>query len=257
VIDVNTLNQLAKESEIDEFTLLREYLQIHFLDKFYRSSKLKKTYFKGGTAIRLLFGSSRFSEDLDFTAQLELSIIRSILNDTVRRLSSEFPEISIKDVKTIEGYSAKLYLPTELSRQSLTIKLDFSYRESAVESMVSPVETKLPIGTISLVEHLSAKEILAEKVRALLTRRKGRDLFDVWYLLSKKTVLDDNLVQKKPQTYKKKFLFEELISAIEKWSDEDIDQDLKRFLPVSDRKIILELKRLVLEKLDNKTKRNI
>lgn len=251
MIDIDTLRKLAAETEIDEFTLLREYLQIHFLDRFYRNSRLEKTFFKGGTAIRLLFGSSRFSEDLDFTTGLDKSSLKKIIDSVVVQLSAEFSQISIRQIKTIEGYNCKLYLPTELSKQPLTIRLEFSQRESVKEPVVSPIETALPVAAVSLVEHLSASEILAEKMRALAIRKKGRDLFDLWYLLSKKTQVKPELIQQKFDFYRKKFLLKELLVNIKKWNEEDIDQDLRRFLPVSERKIIGELKRLTLAKLES------
>lgn len=249
MIDAHSLEKLAQDLEIDEFTVLREYLQVQFLSRFYKNDLTRKIYFKGGTAIRFLLGSSRFSEDLDFTTELSTGIIKRAIDLAVEQLGGEFPELDVKEVGVVQGYSAKLYLGTELSRQKLTIKLDFSQREEVVEPMVSPIETVLPVGIVPLVEHLSAREILAEKIRAVLTRKKGRDLFDFWYLLSKKIPLDLGLVQKKLELYKKKFSMQELMITIQEWDEKDIDQDLRRFLPVSERRIIRELKRLILGKL--------
>lgn len=249
MLDTVNLRKLAKEFEIDEFTVLREYLQIHFLDRFYKIPKLSGVYFKGGTAIRLLFGSSRFSEDLDFSSRVEIPRLRNFLNSATKKLIPEFPGLKIKEVKTVEGYSAKLYLPTEISRQDLTVKLDFSRREVVKEKLTSPIETRLPISGVVLVEHLSKEELLAEKIRALVIRQKGRDLFDLWYLLSKNTRIDIRLMQKKFDLYDKKFSYEELKNIVENWDERDLEQDIRRFLPIPERRIIGELKRLTLEKL--------
>lgn len=249
MIDLDNIKQLAKKFEIDGFSILREYLQIRFLDEFYKNHDLKNTYFKGGTAIRLLFGSSRFSEDLDFTTYENKEKLETILASVVNKLGSEFPSLTIKELETIEGYSAKLYLPTEIASHPLTVKLDFSQREKVGAPLTSPIETELPIGGVSLVEHLSEKEILAEKVRALMARRKGRDLFDLWYLLSKGVLFDKDLIDNKLKFYDEKFQKEKLIEAIEHWDQKDIDQDLRRFLPLSQRKVINQLKRIVLAKL--------
>ena len=47
---------------------------------------------------------------------------------------------------------------------------------------------------------LSLNEIVAEKMRALLQRKKPRDVFDVWFLINQKRIkLDKNLLQKKLQ----------------------------------------------------------
>src|SRR5438445_12643189 len=47
---------------------------------------------------------------------------------------------------------------------------------------------------------LGVREIVAEKVRALLQRRMPRDVFDVWFLIEKKGIkLDAELLRKKLQ----------------------------------------------------------
>lgn len=250
MIDLTNLKKISQQFQIDEFTVLREYLQIHFLDKFYQQSNLNSTYFKGGTALRLIFGSSRFSEDLDFTSLLPVNNIKGILKQTVKILDAQFPNITIKDVDTIQGYSAKLYLPTEISKQHLTVKLDFSQREEVVQTLTSPVETQLPVTSIALVEHLSKEEMLAEKMRALKNRRKGRDLFDLWFLLSKQTSINQKLIQKKFDFYDDTFNIEDIKRKIDSWGEKELDQDLRRFLPRQERRVIPELKRIVLEKLE-------
>lgn len=249
MIDKTTLAQFSKSFDIDEFSVLREYLQVCFLEKFYQNPNLVSTFFKGGTAIKLLFGSRRFSEDLDFTTKLDGKSLRQVIVQVKNSLLPEFPNLTVKELDTFAGYSAKLYLPTEISAQDLTIKLDFSQRESVLEKMSSPLETLLPVATTAVVEHLSAKEILSEKIRALSKRKKGRDLFDFWYLSSKRVPLDISFVKKKYAYYQEDFSVKSLVEKVEKWSEEEIDSDLRRFLPLGDRKIIPELKRLVLDKL--------
>lgn len=249
MIDKTTLAQFSKSFDIDQFSLLREYLQVCFLEKFYQNPNAVNTFFKGGTAIKLLFGSRRFSEDLDFTTKLNDKSLKQVIARVKTSLLPEFPNLTVRELDSFEGYSAKLYLPTEISAHDLTIKLDFSQRESVLEKTSSPLETLLPVATTAIVEHLSAREILTEKIRALSKRKKGRDLFDLWYLLSKQVPLNVSFVKKKFAYYKEDFSLKSLIEKTEKWPEKEIDSDLRRFLPVGDRKIIPELKRLVLGKL--------
>ena len=70
MLDKETAQDLSKKLNIDLFTIYREYLQLLFLKYFYNQKETDKVYFKGGTALRFLFGSFRFSEDLDFTTLL-------------------------------------------------------------------------------------------------------------------------------------------------------------------------------------------
>ncbi len=178
MIDQNQRKQFAAKYQISEYTILREYVQILFLDEFYQNKIVKQTYFKGGTAIRLLFGSPRFSENLDFSSKQTSAILEKAVFSTVKNLRSVLPNLTVKNLKTLQGYSAKLYFPTEISSQPLTVKLDFSLRENILETTTGAVETELPIKILSVVEHLSEKELLAEKIHALINRRKGRDIFE-------------------------------------------------------------------------------
>ena len=47
---------------------------------------------------------------------------------------------------------------------------------------------------------LRVDELLAEKVRAVMTRDKPRDVYDVWLLLRNGVKLDKGLVEKKLRT---------------------------------------------------------
>ncbi len=48
--------------------VLREYLQVLILKELYKLPDGKKLYFTGGTYLRLVHQTKRFSEDLDFNA---------------------------------------------------------------------------------------------------------------------------------------------------------------------------------------------
>ncbi len=48
MITNNQLKQLSRHYQIDEFTILREYLQLIFLSYLYQKKEGKKIFFKGG-----------------------------------------------------------------------------------------------------------------------------------------------------------------------------------------------------------------
>lgn len=252
MIDKTLLKQLAIKFQTNEYTILREYVQILFLDKFYQNTSIKRTYFKGGTAIRLLLASPRFSEDLDFSSKQTPAELEKVVYSTVKELTAVLPNLTVKNLETIHGYSAKIYLPTELSTQPLTVKLDFSLRGNILETLTSAVETTLPVKIISIVEHLSPKELLAEKIHALINREKGRDVFDLWFLLTKETPFDRKFIDKKLAFFSQKLDTKDLVVRIKNWPDKDLETDLRPFLSLNDRKIIPELKRLLALKLNKK-----
>ncbi|MCX8009472.1 MAG: nucleotidyl transferase AbiEii/AbiGii toxin family protein, partial [Patescibacteria group bacterium] len=111
--------------------------------------------------------------------------------------------------------------------------------------------TKFPIVIFPLICHLSFEEILKEKIKALLTRGKGRDIFDLWFLIHKRIPFDREFVQAKMKFYNESYDKTHVLDTIYKFDDKSLDQDLRRFLPKSERSIIPELKRLLLDSLKN------
>ncbi|MDP3994776.1 MAG: nucleotidyl transferase AbiEii/AbiGii toxin family protein [bacterium] len=250
MIDPITLKQLSDQKQIDQFTLLREILQITFLNEMFSFPETKDMYFKGGTCLKLLYQSNRFSEDLDFSTTIKKNRLDSIVDESVKKMQKVFPGLSVKNEKSLEGVTKKIYLKTEISPQDLTIRLDFSQRENVLEPKQSVISTDLPIPSFTLVNHLSNREILAEKYRAIMSREKGRDIYDFWYLLTKKTFLDGKLVQSKLNLYGKKYEPTIFIEKIKRWNNNEIIQDVNKFLPKKDREILAKIKELLLKELD-------
>src|SRR5665647_2695599 len=76
--------------------ILREYLQYKILDIIFKQEISSKLVFLGGTAIKICYGSSRFSEDLDF--------------DNFGLTPDEFTSLSviIKKELELEGYAVEM-----------------------------------------------------------------------------------------------------------------------------------------------------
>jgi len=243
--------QLSRELKIDLFTIYREYLQILFLKYFYRQKESQKIYFKGGTALRLLYGSFRFSEDLDFTSLVKKEELKELINKSINELSVEVAGVHFKKTESIaDSFSGRIFQEIPEFKIPLTIRLDFSLREKPVLSVDSSyLETIFPVSPYPHVSHFKPEEMLAEKIRAVLTRCRGRDVFDFWFLLSKRVPVDWNLVNKKMTIYKKKVSKKDLLRALEGFPQDEIKNDLTRFLPMSHRNLIKEVKNLALEKI--------
>ena len=62
---------------------------------------------------------------------------------------------------------------------------------------------------------LDKEEILAEKIRAILTRYKARDVYDLNELLLDKVKINFDLINKKLQTYNKTFIPDEFEEKLE------------------------------------------
>ena len=58
------------------------------------------------------------------------------------------------------------------------------------------------------------KEVFSEKIRALLTRKKSRDLYDIYFLIKRNIALDLNLVEEKMKFYNKAYEVKEAVERI-------------------------------------------
>lgn len=244
MLTLNQTQDLAEFYQINEFTIFREYLQLLFLGYLYRHPKSNKIHFKGGTAIRLLLNSPRFSEDLDFSSQYNQRQLKKIIAEVEKKLQKELPEAKIslqyQGRKSIR-FRFKYHSPD--FKYPFAIRLDLTEKEKVQKAAASPLVTKYPL-IFPVITHLAPEEILAEKIRALLTRGKGRDVFDLWFLLAQGAKINPSLVKIKLKEVDKKFNQENLIKKIEAFPIRKLELDLGQFLPQPQRKIISNLKSL-------------
>jgi len=245
MIDKSRLTEYSIKYKIDQYTVLREYIQIVFLNYLFQEKKAEHLTFKGGTALRLLYNSPRFSEDLDFNSDLDPDEIRKLLNTAIINTSKLVDDIELKELDTIQGFSSKIYFKSDISSMPLTIKLDFSFRESSIDEIKKTITTELPVQIYSLINVFSAKEILAEKIRTLFQRVKGRDIYDIWFLLNIQTPLDLNMINKKLELINKKFDYNELLDVLNNFEQKQLEKDLFKFLPINQRQIVSQLIELI------------
>lgn len=251
MLDKSSAQKLGEELKIDLFTVYREYLQLLFLKHFYHQPGSEKVFFKGGTALRFLFGSFRFSEDLDFTSLIwNKEELKRLLDATLTDLSREIEAVTFKEGESLtNSFTGRVFQNLNDFKLPLTIRLDFSLREKPLRTTSSFLETIFPVGPYFQISHLSPEEILAEKVRAIMSRTRGRDVFDLWFLLSKKVPLDWGLISEKMAFYQRKADLPSLVKTLANISPEEIKSDLTKFLPLTHRELVKTIKELALAKL--------
>ncbi len=250
MISKDQIQELSQKFAIDEFSVVREYLQILFLSALYEQKESSKIYFKGGTALRLLLNSFRFSEDLDFTSLISNGEIRKLLAKSIKKINLIVPEVELKQVKTnINSLTGFLRYKTNELKFPLNIHMEFSLREKPLTEKDVVLETLFPVSPYPIIKCLSWEEILAEKIRALMHRAKGRDLFDIWYLLSKGKEIDWKMVNKKMAFYNKRISLDDLVDKISKFDQKKLKLDLGKFLPLNQRRIAEHIKEMLLGKL--------
>ena len=160
--------------------VIREYCQHCFLSALYKQKEANCLFFKGGTALRILFESPRFSEDLDFSSRINsVSILETIVQKVLVHLAHEGISLDISEAKpTTGGYL--FTADTKLFSTAFSIKLNIVMKphSSGETHMVNSVFLP-PYAATGLVR----EDIAREKVQAFLTRTKPRDIFDLYFLL--------------------------------------------------------------------------
>jgi len=257
MLNYNFIDQKSVKARIDKITIEREYWQLLFLQRLYMQPHSENIFFKGGTAIRFLLHSFRFSEDLDFTATDTKNEIENLLLETFNFFKKNTsPNLEFRKEKVLRRFAEEslkyrfLFFPQN-SNQKVSIRIDVSFREKPImkkQSVLVPLD--YPIVPYPLVVHLGKEEILAEKVRALMTRSKPRDLFDLWFLLTKNIVLNNEIIQRKFALYRNmEFSKEKLKKVILTYDEKELKKDLNQFLPENYRQFYKTVKKEVLRLL--------
>ena len=215
---------LTYEGEYTKYQVEKDYLQHVVLFNIY-NNVTNELVFKGGTALQKAYALNRFSEDLDFdisTARDEnkdiLGSIEKGLNSINNFYKSEYEK---EKMENSIRYKLKIRGPLfEKPRSIQTILLEISIREMPVEkpdtTLITPVFRD--IGPYFIII-MNINEILAEKVRALMTRHKARDLYDLYFLLHKGAIVNRALINRKLEPYTKRFLEKEFVSNITSLED--------------------------------------
>ena len=185
MMDQKILDNLVTKFQSNKSNVYREYAQHLFLSYFYRKENSEKVLFKGGTALRVIYKSSRFSEDLDFSGtEINQKEIENILGEVLDDLDKENLKASLEEAKpTSGGYLSNISL--EVYGLKLTIAVQISLRKKNVKEFQTIPITNEYISSY-VIYALPLLELAGEKLQAGLTRGKPRDYFDIYFLLKER-----------------------------------------------------------------------
>jgi predicted nucleotidyltransferase component of viral defense system len=182
----------------------RDYLQHLILWLLYSSSQ--ELIFKGGTALRLVYGGNRYSEDLDFNGPDDVATLQSLWEKVVAGLEDFGVVAEVRNAWASDvGYSfdvsfrGPLYDGRDHSKGK--VRVDVNQRPEEVETRRELVASEYDDVRPFVVTVLTLEHLVAEKVRALLVRSKPRDLYDIWLLLHRGTQPDPALIERKLALY--------------------------------------------------------
>jgi len=98
------LREFTKNFQTSEKNVIREYIQHLCLANLYKNKEAQNLLFKGGTSLRFIYQSPRFSEDLDFTGRFyNLKEIEDLFLKTLAEIEKIGIRISFKETKPTTG----------------------------------------------------------------------------------------------------------------------------------------------------------
>ena len=164
-----------------------DYRLAKTLEAFYSDDFLsKRLCMKGGTAINKLYltETSRLSVDLDFN---QIGPKEEVLRER-RDIREKIVELLKKQDSSYEIHSERRYEQTRIKSRYRTVAgpvQNFKIEISHVERfpIISPVKKKIktPDGLADVLTY-TLEELTATKLRALLERFKGRDVYDLFFI---------------------------------------------------------------------------
>ena len=218
MIDLEAIMKLATRYQTATLNVAREYCQHLFLSAFYQHKAATRVLFKGGTALRVIYGSPRFSEDLDFSGfGVRRPEIEELITDTLSAVERVGVSVEIEEAKATSGGYLGIIHNRFLSYH-VEIRLEISLRGRAVikPEIALIAGDLLPAYTLL---HLPQDLLVGEKLQALLGRAKPRDFYDLYFILRK------GLFHPKDRR-----LLADVLTRLKQMKAEPL-QELKLFLP--------------------------
>ncbi|MDD4251193.1 MAG: nucleotidyl transferase AbiEii/AbiGii toxin family protein [Candidatus ainarchaeum sp.] len=200
----NELIDLAKYNNLSPWQQEKHYLQSIALTALAQQPLI----FKGGTYLWFFHGLQRFSEDLDFTAKE--TIDENIAKDVSKIIEMQGVENSYKITTQNDiGFSFRISAQGPLYEKPISacyLYVEISKRENILKSPSSFSLKTMYNLPIKIISGMALEEVVSEKVRAIMTRDKARDIFDLNFLIKEKNIcFNESLIQKKLDYYNEDF----------------------------------------------------
>jgi len=239
MISQNAIGELSIKNQTREDNIAREYIQHLFLSSLYSQKGTDILLFKGGTALRIVFHSPRFSEDLDFSAQkyISRSTLEKFILGAIAGIKEEGITANLEESKlTTGGYLGIISYSFYDFKETIEIDISLRKKKDWSKRIITIVSDFIPP---YLLVCLSPKEIVEEKLLALKKRHKPRDYYDLYFILRhpelNKFVNFKWLGQVKRELLKEKINFK---------------NELKMLLPVSHYAILKNFRQHLIKEID-------
>lgn len=182
-----------RENALFSKHILKEYLQAMILDFLSSTPYMRKMVFIGGTNLRLVSGIDRFSEDLDFDCkEMSKGEFMRMTDDVMSFLQRSGFTVEAKDRENpkLSAFRRNIHFPQLLFDLKLTGHCDerFLIKVEAQDQGIVYTPTIAHVKVCGFFFPLPVPPdsvLCAMKLAALLARGKGRDFYDVMFLLGR------------------------------------------------------------------------
>jgi predicted nucleotidyltransferase component of viral defense system len=194
--------QLANETPQNlRRNVLREYLQAHILYSLQSVRAFERIAFVGGTALRLLYGLARYSEDLDFSLErTEGYRFAPLIDRAATDLRNAGFDVTVHSHEGHPIHSAFVRVPEILYEagvsphrtEKLSVKVEIDTNPPAGAAVQTTLINRHFL--VALLHH-DIPSLMAGKLHALLSRpyTKGRDIYDLLWYLSRPEAIAPNV----------------------------------------------------------------
>lgn len=183
MLNPKNLEKFTDQAQTSILNVVREYCQHLFLSYLYKLPGAERLLFKGGTALRVVFHSPRFSEDLDFTGiKITQAEVEELFTNVLANIEKTGIHVEIKEGKNTTGGYLGIMEFTAYDKR-IEIYFEVSLRNGKGYQGTTAVIDNDYIQQYTLV-HLPKELLVQGKVDALMSRHKPRDFYDYFFLLS-------------------------------------------------------------------------
>lgn len=218
------------DAQVEQDLIIARALVEIFSDDFLKNALA----FRGGTALHKLFLNPqvRYSEDIDL-----VQIKSEPINPILKRIRERLDFLGTKRTIKQHIHNNTIVYRFDTSTQpviSMRLKIEINTREHFHVLDLKEIPFEVENGWFSgkcMLTCYELEELLGTKLRALYQRRKGRDLFDIYWALKNRQVDIEKLIQcykaymefsvGKPPTVK-----QFLINMEEKMTDREFLEDI-------------------------------
>jgi predicted nucleotidyltransferase component of viral defense system len=234
-----TLEQLKRYyvgiDQVSEKSILKEYIQYELLDSLFKEEMSKYLSFIGGTAIHVVYGSTRFSEDLDFdNFGLTFDDFENLSHSVTDDMKMKGFEVEFRTVEK-GAYHCYVRFPHILQHSQISsdpgekvlVRIDMMKKTKIFSPEIFQLN-RFDIFRTILVNPVDI--LLAQKLITILFRKreKGRDFFDVSYLYGM-TQPDFDYIEATTEIPRKEFM-EKVVARCKELDFEALAQDVRPFL---------------------------